>query len=316
MTDPRLELPEHARLAVLGSPIAHSRSPQIHQAAYKVLGLDWNYTAIECRAPELEARLAASGPEWRGFSVTMPLKEEARRLSLVLDPVAEESGVVNTLLRLTSHDTAATWAGFNTDVDGLAAALSEAGHDLSHTVILGAGATAVSAVLAVRLLGVKTVTILARRPEAATTLAARFAGVAGADHASNMHCVGYGLNDPRLKEEPELLSGASTIISTLPGHAAKDIDLPEVLLSVPLFDVAYDPWPSPLADRWRAHGSSAHSGIGMLVHQALRQLRIFLNGDPALPLEREQEVLDAMRRAAGANDLGSTDVVDPVRGEK
>src|SRR5690606_15262232 len=104
------------------------------------------------------------------------------RLSTVLDPVAEESGVVNTLLRVTGRGSKPAWAGFNTDVAGLAAAIEEAGLDASSTIVLGAGATAVSAVLAARSLGARSATILARRPEAARALAERFDGTStGAD---------------------------------------------------------------------------------------------------------------------------------------
>jgi shikimate dehydrogenase len=261
-----------------------------------VLGLEWEYGAIECREPELEELLDTSGSEWRGFSLTMPLKDEARWLAAVVDPIAEESGVVNTLLRLADRADGPTWAGFNTDVGGLAAALDEADIDVSRTVVLGAGATAVSAVLAARALGAGSVVVLARRPEAAEGLATRFDG-----SGTGLRCAGYGLGDPQA-ENGEAFPGATAVISTLPGQAADSLVLPDRLLQTPMFDVAYDPWPSPLAERWRAAGTPAHSGLGMLVHQALLQLRIFVNGDPGLPLDRETGVLAAMRLAAGMGD--------------
>lgn len=275
--------PGAARLAVLGSPIGHSRSPRIHRAAYAVLGLPWEYEAVECGAAELGPWLAersaavgaAGGPEWRGLSLTMPLKEEAHRLAAVLDPVAEESGVANTLMHLVGD----TWAGFNTDVGGLAAAIREAGLDAARTVVIGSGATAVSAVLAARSLGAERVTVLARREEAARALAERF----GAAH-------GALVGDRAARD-------ATLLVSTLPGPAGRELELPATPTRVPLFDVAYDPWPSPLAERWRAAGGEAHSGLGMLIHQALLQVRIFVGGDPALPLDREDEVLAAMRAA-------------------
>src|SRR5690554_684697 len=113
------------RLAVLGSPIAHSRSPRIHCAAYRELGLDWQYEAIECREADLVSLLGSRDESWRGFSVTMPVKEQAYRASTVLDPVAKTSGVVNTLLRVVGQESEPAWAGFNTDVSGLAEALRE-----------------------------------------------------------------------------------------------------------------------------------------------------------------------------------------------
>ena len=303
-----------ATLAVLGSPIAHSKSPAIHAAAYAELGVDWRYGREELRADGLAAYLEGLGPEWRGLSLTMPLKEEAHRLALVRDPVAEESGVVNTLLRLGAPAPGGrtAWAGFNTDVGGLAAAIRRAGLDAAHTVVIGSGATAVSAVLAARLLGALHVEVVARNVERIAALVARFGDSRepGADVALHMsgtplsqavHLpVGWSAPNPFNPAE-----GAPTlVISTLPGGAISDVELPEALLRTPLFDVAYDPWPSPLAERWLAAGGAAHSGEGMLVEQALLQIRIFVAGDPAVPLPDEERLLEVMRDAAGSSGVG------------
>lgn len=293
--------PGPSSLAVLGSPIAHSKSPAIHAAAYRVLGLPWSYGAIECGEAELEELLAGLGPEWRGLSLTMPLKDEARRLAAVVDPVAEESGVVNTLLRLAGD---AGWAGFNTDVGGLAAAIREAGLDATSTIVLGSGATAVSSILAARRLGARHVEVVARNPEAVGDLVARFGESREPGSSEALHVSGTVLPhlEPIAPESGGIdpRHGAPTlVISSLPGPAGRDLELPESLTRIPLFDVAYDPWPSPLAERWRAAGGEAHAGIGMLVQQALLQIRIFTAGDPGIPLEREDEVVAAARAAAG-----------------
>ena len=290
------------RLAVLGSPIAHSRSPRIHRAAYGLLGLPWEYEAVECAEDRLAGWLGERDDSWRGLSLTMPLKEEAHRLAPVLDPVAEESGVVNTLLRLAGG---AGWAGFNTDVGGLAAAIEEAGLDATSTVVLGSGATAVSAVLAARRLGAAHVEIVARNAAAVGGLVARFGESSEPGSNAALHVSGTILphTDHLVQGVPRVDrrdTAPTLVISTLPGPAAAGVALPEALLRIPLFDVAYDPWPSPLAERWRAADGEAHSGLSMLVQQALLQIRIFMNGDPAAPLEREAEVLAAMRAAVSA----------------
>ncbi|WP_244302814.1 shikimate dehydrogenase family protein [Leucobacter coleopterorum] len=261
---------EQRQLAVLGSPIAHSKSPLIHRAAYELLELPWDYGSAELTADGLEAFLKSCGAEWQGLSLTMPLKEEAHRLAVMRDPVAEQSGVVNTLLRLAGD---AGWAGFNTDVPGLASAIDRADLDVTHTIVLGSGATAVSAILAVQHLGAERVQILARNTATAADLAQRF----------NL--------------EPGGNAAATLVISTLPGPASDTVELPSELLQIPLFDVAYDPWPSPLARRWEAAGGVSHSGLEMLVEQAIIQIRIFRNGDPDTPLPSEDEVRAAMQRA-------------------
>ncbi|TDP90195.1 shikimate dehydrogenase [Leucobacter luti] len=273
------------QLAVLGLPISHSLSPRIHRAAYAQLGLPWRYSAVRCAAAELGTFLAGRGPEWRGLSVTMPLKEEAHRLARSLDPVAESSGVVNTLARRADGR---GWDGYNTDVAGLAAAIRDAGLDAARTLVIGTGATAVSAVLAAQQLGAAQLWVAGRRRTAAHAIARRFGATDGID-----------LADAELRRLP-----ATLVISTLPGPAGHQASIPAELTAVPLFDVAYDPWPSPLAERWRAAGGTAHPGTAMLIEQAIVQVRIFRSGDPTTLLPDESAVRAAMRGATASADMG------------
>lgn len=302
MSDEELRKPPASRLAVLGQPISHSKSPQIHAAVYEVLGLPWEYEAVELGEADLASFLESRGPEWRGFSLTMPLKEEARRIALVVDRVAEDSGVVNTLLRLTGSATGSPqWAGFNTDVAGLAAAIARAELDVSRVAVLGAGATAVSAVLAARSLGSSSIVVAARRLEAAQALARRFSGVEGEADADPPCVSALALDAPLRGANGDL---PTLVISTLPGPAGVAAGLDTSTLGIPLFDVAYDPWPSPLALRWRDAGTEAHSGVDMLIEQALVQQRIFVNGDPDAALDDESSLLEAMRAAVASANMG------------
>ena len=288
---------------MLGKPIAHSKSPAIHRAAYEVLGLEWEYDRFECDERELAACLDSRGEEWRGLSLTMPLKEEARRLAAVVDPVAAESGVVNTLLRLISSGVGADgtanaqWAGFNTDVAGLAAAIRGASLDALHTIVLGSGATAVSAVLAARRLGAEQIALFARNAAAVADLVDRFDGSAEPGREP-VAVTGASLQALHERVSDGTVAPATLVISALPGPATSELELPEALMRVPLFDVAYDPWPSPLAVRWEGAGGEAHAGLNMLVEQALVQIRIFVNGDPDAPVDNEEQVLAAMRAAS------------------
>lgn len=281
----RLAVP--SQLAVLGWPIAHSLSPRIHRAAYDVLGLPWRYSAVRCAVPELEGFLAGRGPEWRGFSVTMPLKEAAHRLATTLDPIAQVSGVVNTLIR---RPDGTGWDGANTDVAGLAAAIAGANLDATRTVVLGTGATAVSAVLAAQTLGAEHVWVAGRNAESAGAIRDRL--------AARGAVTPVGPADPALDH-----ADATLIIATLPGPVGHALPVPDALFGVPLFDVAYDPWPSPLAGRWEAAGGAAHPGTAMLIEQAIVQIRLFRGGDAATPMTQEDAVRAAMR-AAITPDMG------------
>lgn len=273
-------------LAVLGSPIAHSKSPALHEAAYRVLGLPWEYEAIEVASGGLGRFLDSLDDSWRGLSLTMPLKREALPLLDGAGALVGLVGAANTIVLDGDRR-----HGFNTDVYGVVEALREAGVARpSHVRLLGAGATAASVVAAVARMGATSVAVSTRspgKPSELTELAERL----GIDLA-----VG-GFEAGARGREPDV------VISTLPGGTVLDHELPEELrAAVPLLDVAYDPWPSALARSWQAVGGRAHSGLAMLVHQALMQVRVFMNGHPDTRLPDEQGVLAAMRVAVG---LGS-----------
>jgi shikimate dehydrogenase len=279
-----------ARLAVLGSPIAHSKSPALHAAAYRVLGLDWSYTALETTEASLAAVLADPVARWHGLSLTMPLKHAVRPLLDEEDRVARATGAVNTVL-LERGAGVVRRRGFNTDVAGIVRALGEAGVPASDRVeILGAGATAASAIAAAAERGATRITVTARSPQRAEPLR-RVAAALGTEL------------DIRSFDDWESGEPHPLVVSTLPGGASGALTVPDAVVAAStLFDVAYSPWPSPLAVRWRAGGSPVVSGLGMLLHQALVQVRIFTAGDPAAPLPREDEVLSAMRAAVADGD--------------
>jgi shikimate dehydrogenase len=270
------------RLAVLGSPIAHSKSPALHRAAYERLGLDWTYDRAEVHAGRLAAFVDGLGPEWRGLSLTMPLKPEALALADEVERLAERAGAVNTLLL--SPD--GRRLGFNTDIGGIVRALGDAGvHAIRHGVLVGGGATAASALVAMAELGAVGVEVCVRD-------AARAASVVGLGHALGL------VVDVRPLDRLAEPTGADLVISTVPGGADLGLAPSDELAGAMLLDVAYAPWPTPLAAAWTERGGRIAHGLGMLVHQALLQVRIFLTGDPLAELPDEAGVLDVMRRAA------------------
>jgi shikimate dehydrogenase len=266
-----------SRLAVWGDPIAHSRSPQLHAAAYAVLGLDWTYERRQVSADGFSAALGELDASWRGLSLTMPLKEQAFRAASTHDRHAELTGAVNTLLLGTRH------AGFNTDVGGIVDALAEGGIETVERVrILGAGATAASALVATAEIGAHRAEVLARRPE-------RAAALVGLGERLGMGVDVVSFEDPR--------ATVDLTIATLPSGTALPLATAEQLAQTggALFDAAYAPWPSALAASWG--DAPVVSGLGMLLHQAVRQIRIFAHGDPGAALPQEERVLSAMRDA-------------------
>jgi shikimate dehydrogenase len=269
------------RLAVWGDPIAHSRSPELHAAAYAVLGVDWEYGRRRVDAAGFSGALSGLDDAWRGLSLTYPLKAAAFDAAVHRDRRAVLTGAVNTLLLHPDGP-----RGFNTDVGGIVRALQEQGIDEVGTArIVGAGATATSAVIALAELGARSIEVVARRPEAVAPLAAL-------GEALTVEVSAIPLDAGNFVPVPltiATLPGDAPLEGTTAARLAQDGGL--------LLDVVYGTWPTPLATAWLTAGQTALSGLGMLLHQAVLQIRVFATGDVEEELPDEGAVLAAMRHA-------------------
>lgn len=270
------------RLAVLGSPIAHSLSPALHRAAYGVLGLEWQYEAVDVEKSNLAGFVGSRDSSWRGLSLTMPLKQDILPELATRSELVTETGSANTVL---FTDTGLV--GFNTDVYGLTEAFARHGvRKLDTVLLLGAGATASSALTAVRVLGARKIFVGVRSPERAAELAERGRG-------QGVEVLVRSLDSLVQIDEP-----LDAVISTLPNGASVEVALdPDVLADCVLFDVAYSPWPTPLAAAWPRE--NVIGGLEMLVLQALAQVRVFVTGNPETALPNEAEVLATMLASVG-----------------
>ncbi|MFV2114966.1 shikimate dehydrogenase [Micromonospora sp. LOL_025] len=249
------------RAGVLGTPIAHSLSPVIHNAGYAAAGLTgWSYTRIECAAAELPDVVAGLGPEWAGLSVTMPGKEAALAVAAEVSPVAAAVGAANTLVRRPDG----SWYADNTDVVGMVEVLADAGVRPGATVtVLGAGGTARAAVAAAGRLGARAVTVVARRPAAAEELrpVARAVDV-------EMRAAAWDDAARRLD--------ADLVVATVPKGVADPLAGPAAWRpGAVYFDALYDPWPTPLAASAQEAGCRIVSGIDLLLAQAVGQFEHF-----------------------------------------
>lgn len=267
---------EVRRAAVLGSPIAHSRSPQLHLAAYRALGLDWTYERVECTAEQLPGFVDGLGPEWVGLSVTMPGKVAALAYATERTDRAELVGSANTLLRIENG-----WRADCTDVDGVRGALEGGGvEEVARAVVLGAGGTARPALLALADLGAHTVTIVARdKGRAADTL----------ELAERL-----GMSAEVIDFDPDTLgfvcSDVDAVVSTVPAEAAARVA--DAVAQAPVvLDAIYNPWPTPLAEAVARAGNTVISGLEMLLNQAYGQVEQF-TGKPA-PRTEMAAALDA-----------------------
>ncbi|MGQ7785805.1 shikimate dehydrogenase [Nesterenkonia sp. K-15-9-6] len=279
-----------SRAAVLGHPIGHSLSPALHGAAYAVLGVDIAYSRRDVDVAGLPDFLTGEGaqPGWVGWSVTMPLKSAMVPHMDVVSPRVETLGVLNTVVHGPDG-----LVGDNTDVDGIVVALQEAGllAASGRFGVIGAGSTAAAALAAAAELGFTEVSSYARS-------AARAASLEPVAEA-----LGLCLRREPLEALPRDVAGQElgAVVSTLPPRAADDLSahLPRLGRRLPLLDVAYDPWPSALAESWERAGGQVVSGLAMLLHQAVEQVHRFSAGTPHpaadLPAVEHERMVSRMR---------------------
>lgn len=259
--------------AVIGSPIAHSLSPVIHRAAWERLGLagSWEYRSAEVDRGGLGAFIAGLDPQCRGLSVTMPCKQAVMPLMDVVDPLAAAVGAVNTVV-----PGAGVLTGFNTDVHGITTAIAEARAarglgPARSACVLGARATASSALAALGALGVTRTTVVARRfsgPGSVVAAAAR---------------MGVGIDQVLIGDTTRAGAAlaADIVVSTLPAGAAD----PLAALVRPgghqcLLDVVYAPRDTALRRAFEAGGAVIAEGTEMLIHQGAQQVRLMTGRDP------------------------------------
>jgi shikimate dehydrogenase len=273
------------RAAVLGRPIAHSLSPVLHRAAYRQLGLGWQYDAVEVGEADLGRFLAGCGPEWAGLSLTMPLKRAVLQLLDSASDLVELVGSANTVV----FGPDGRRAGHNTDVVGIVEALRSIGAEPGPALVLGAGSTAASSIAALVSLGCPAVRVLARRPDAADHLR-RLGASLGLDLL-----VGAwpGVGD-RLPER----SAASIVVCSAPAAAGDTLlhALPKAPGS--LLDVSYAPWPPALVTAWRAAGGHAVAGDEMLLHQAVAQVELMTGQRPDVGVMRDALRAELRRRSS------------------
>lgn len=287
------------RCAVLGAPIGHSLSPVLHRTAYGELGLDWVYEAHEVTEQSLPGFLDGLDAGWRGLSLTMPLKRTVVPLVHELTGAAAQAGAANTVVLEGGRR-----VGHNTDVPGAAAALQERwSGPLERAVIVGGGATAASVLLALADLGCRRVTLLVREESRAAETVAT-AGRHPAAPAVDVRRIGSVAG-----------MSADVVVSTIPAAAQGDEVTALAADAGVVFDVVYDPWPTPLAVRAPATGAVLVSGLDLLVHQAALQVEL-MTGAPAAPLAARRRAGEAAlaARAALSTDLTEAPARSPRGG--
>ena len=280
--------------AVIGFPIAHSLSPVIHRAAWEQLGIDgWEYRRAEVTEESLPPFIGQLDESFCGLSVTMPCKQAVMPLLDAIDPLASAVGAVNTVV-----PSAGMLAGFNTDVTGIASAIrracSRSGVPVpSSALVLGARATASSALAALGELGITTTTVAARR----------FGGPGSVISAASR--LGVSVEQVMWSDVSAVASAAAradVLISTLPAGVADPI----ASRLVPregqiLLDVIYSPRDTALHTTFEKAGGVVAEGTDMLVYQGAAQVQLMTgrSPDPAVMRHALEAELERRAREAG-----------------
>lgn len=242
-------------LGVAGWPVAHSRSPAMHNAALRELGLDWLYVPLPLPPERFdEAVRALPGSGFKGLNVTVPHKEAALALADRRSTAAAEIGAANTL---TFAD--GSIAAENTDAHGFLDALGSPSAAGAKALVLGAGGSARAVVWALRQAGAGEVSIHNRTAERARALAADL----GARHAARpepadlvVNCTTLGLNGEDASRELSMAEPPATLV-----------------------DLVYGDGPTAL-ERWAANaGARTVSGLEVLVAQGARSLEAWTGVD-------------------------------------
>lgn len=264
------------RAAVIGSPIAHSLSPDMHNAGYAAQGLDsWTYHRFdvdEAGFGDFISRLPVDAPDITGLSVTMPLKFRALDFADEVTPRAALIGSANTLVQMGDAGSRPLWRADNTDCDGVVGALRtldlQANEDDSaprKAVLIGAGGTARPALWALAQEGFAHVTVLNRSDRSA-------------EFKELIDALGITVDFQQLNSEAterlrELALGADVLVSTVPSAALAGCE--RALAHTKVFDVIYHPWPTPLIKQAAANGYRTAGGHTMLLHQGVQQFEQF-----------------------------------------
>ncbi len=262
------------RVGLLGWPVGHSVSPAMHNAAFAALRLDWVYELLPVPPEDFErevARLIAEG--YRGFNVTIPHKDAARRLPQITrhSPAADAIRAVNTLVVQPDG----SLHGDNTDWQGFLGALADEGVEVTDAVclVLGTGGSARAVRYALQQAGAKSVTLVSRN------VRGEF-GVTGYDELARLtldldlvvNCTPLGMHpNPDASPWPRALP--------FPPGAV-------------LFDLVYNPPVTLLMQEAQAAGAQTIGGLGMLVRQGARSFELWTGRTPPL------DVLEAAAQRA------------------
>ncbi|MDH3625105.1 MAG: shikimate dehydrogenase [Myxococcales bacterium] len=276
MTDP-------IRLGIFGFPVAHSKSPQMHRAAARALGIALEYDRFEVAPANLALEVKAKhDARIDGYNLTVPHKEAVIALLDDIAPPARAIGAVNTVVRTDDR-----YVGHNTDAPGLARSLEEAGVriDDARVVIVGAGGAARAAVVGLADAGAAEIAVLARRPEQGEALVESLA-----------HFVDCILEAAPLSEADWHFDSGTLVVQATSATLGSNPRAEEFAAMLPIdalppdaavVDMVYEPLETAVLTRAKKRGLKVVDGLGMLLHQGAIAFEMWTGLTAPLDVMRE-----------------------------
>ena len=262
-------------IALIGNPVSHSLSPIMQNAALQYLGLDLIYIAIPCKDEDLELVLnSLKKINCKGLNITIPHKEKVFNLCSEISPIASKLKAINTL-KLNSEK---EWSATNTDVEGFVYPLKKLNLTKKQSIVLGYGGAARSVIQGLINLNLSKISVVSRNKSSLDELIKNF--------KTQVELHGLSNNDVQVQnliEEADLIVNTTPVgmktveheISSLPFGSAFWRSLNSKTI---VYDLIYNPAPTPLLQLGNKKGCMTIDGLQMLVAQGLKSLSFWTNG--------------------------------------
>jgi shikimate dehydrogenase len=270
------------RLGIFGWPVAHSKSPQMHESAARALGIALRYERFEVAPNDLAwAVRRQQSAAIDGYNLTVPHKEAIMELIDEVAPTARAIGAVNTVARVDGR-----YVGHNTDAPGLVRSLQEAGVQTTNArvVVLGAGGAARAAVVGLSNAGADKIAVLSRRPEQSEALTQSL----GAEVACNLEAAPLGEASRYFETATLLVQTTSATLGSNPNALRFAASLPIDALppDAAVVDMVYEPRKTSVLARAQERGLPIVDGLGMLLHQGAIAFEMWTGFEPSLDVMR------------------------------
>ena len=262
-------------VGLLGQPVNHSLSPIMHNAAYEEMGLNWCYLAIPCEKANLEKVITALRLiNCKGLNVTIPFKEKVFKLCSEVSPIANKLKAINTL-KLNSEK---EWSATNTDVEGFIYPLKNLNLAKKKSIVLGSGGAARSVIQGLINLNLSTISVISRNKSSLDELIKNFE-----NQIELQSFLSKDNQAQNLIEEADLIVNTTPVGMKTAKHEINVLPYGESFWrslnsKTIVYDLIYNPAPTPLLKFSAKKGCMTIDGLQMLVAQGLKSLSFWTNG--------------------------------------